>query len=932
MYEQIFSLQAKTLKALAHARRLEIVQLLQDQELPVTAIHEMLDLPQANVSQHLIVLKDAGVLKTRKSGKQIYYKVASPMFFKALDCLRAFLIEQYRDTELADEFTLQMNELVPVTHDPVCQMRVSPKTASFAYKYNGQEYYFCASGCLKSFRENPSIFINKETQFWTDAPGIKTRLWWHTIDMSSNKETLNFKISGMHCASCASNSQRKLNKVVGVDSAEVSYASEEACVVFDPKMTKTSDLKRAVESLGYTAHLDDGIHDTMPARSHVSRDRSLKQLKIKLFISAILTTPMMVAMLPGMPMWLMDPRLHLILATPVQFWIGRDYYLSAWRALKNGMTNMDTLIVLGTSVAYFFSLVVVLFGRQLHTLGVEAHAYFETSAAIITLILLGKFLEARAKGKTSDAIKKLLDLQAKKARVIREGKAIEIPLEEVNVGDVIKVKPGEKIPVDGLIEKGTAAIDESMVSGESVPVTKTMGDAVVGATLNTNGNLVIKATRVGADTFLAHVVDLVKKAQGSKAPIQKLVDKVSSVFVPTVIVLSIISFGLWWLLGPDPVLIHALLAMIGVLIIACPCALGLATPVSIMVGVGKGAEEGILIKDAENLEVAGKISMIVFDKTGTLTEGKPELQKLIFSDAVKNKEEVEQLILSLEVESHHPLAEAVVKKLSKKHEIKNVHDFKDVAGKGVKGTISDHEVLIGTKTFLEEHTIELDQKLLGQAQALASQAQTTSYVAVDGKHTVVLGIADTVKKPSKAVIKQLRELGIKSVMLTGDNQKTAEAVAKQIGIDQVKAEVLPKDKQDVINELKKNGEVVAMIGDGINDAPALASADIGIAMGLGTDVAIETAGVTLLRSDIRLVPKAVKLSKATLQNIQQNLFWAFAYNTILIPVAMGALYPFFQIQLNPVLASAAMALSSVSVVTNALRLKGVNLWIGGPFS
>ena len=737
-------------------------------------------------------------------------------------------------------------------------------------------------------------------------------------------QELTFKISGMHCASCASNSQRKLKKVAGVDSAEVSYATEEACVIFNPDETKTNDLKKAVESLGYTAHIGEeeqksGEHD------HMNHGDDLAELRTKLVVSAALTAPMIVAMIPGMPMFLMDQRLHLVLATPVQFWVGRQYYVSAWRALKNGMSNMDTLIVLGTSVAYFFSLAVVLFGEEFARLGIEAHVYFETAAAIITLILVGKFLEARAKGQTSDAIRKLLDLQAKKARVIRDGKEIEIPIEQVQVGDMLKVKPGEKVPVDGVIEKGSAAIDESMVTGESVPVTKKKGDEVVGATLNTNGNLVIKATKVGSDTFLAHVVDLVKKAQGSKAPIQKMVDKVSSIFVPAVIILSLIAFGLWWFLGPAPVLIHALLAMIAVLIIACPCALGLATPTSIMVGVGKGAENGILIKDAENLEVAGKISAVVFDKTGTLTEGKPELQKLLFSEDVENKEAVEQLILSLESESHHPLAEAVVKKLVKKHEVKDVDNFADVSGKGVKGVVSNLEVLIGTKTFMEENNIQLDQTLVEKAQELAGLAQTTSYVAIDGKQAALLGIADTVKKSSKSVIEKLHTLGIKSVMLTGDNQKTAEAVAKQIGIDQVKAEVLPKDKQDVINELKKKGEVVAMIGDGINDAPALAAADIGIAMGMGTDVAIETAGVTLLRSDISLVPKATHLSRATLRNIQQNLFWAFGYNTILIPVAMGVLYPFFKIQLNPVLASAAMALSSVSVVTNALRLKRIQL-------
>lgn len=747
--------------------------------------------------------------------------------------------------------------------------------------------------------------------------------------MPNNKsESINFKVAGMHCASCATNTQRKLQKTKGVESADVSYATEEASVVYDPKTTLLTDLSAAVESLGYKALIEDESHSGHKASSphdHMHHDENLGQLKLKLIVSLILTVPLLLAMFPGMPMWLMDPRLQLLLATPVQFWVGWQYYVSSFKALKNGMTNMDTLIALGTSVAYFFSLFVVLFGGELARLGVETHVYFETSAAIITLIMVGKFLEARAKGQTSEAIAKLLDLQAKKARVVREGQEIEIPIEEVKVGDILRVKPGEKIPVDGVIQSGSAAIDESMVTGESVPVSKKSGDEVVGATLNTNGNLTIKATKVGSDTFLAHVVDLVKKAQGSKAPIQKLVDKVSSVFVPTVIVLSIIAFGLWWFLGPAPVLIHSLMAMIAVLIIACPCALGLATPTSIMVGVGKGATEGILIKDAQNLEIAGKISAIVFDKTGTLTEGKPKLQSIEFADQVKDQTAIKEKITALESQSHHPLAEAVVAKLQGTGDKLQVTSFKDHSGKGVEGTIKGKTVLIGTLKFLQEKKVKPNENLVSKAESLAEKAQTTSHVSIDNNHVAVVGIADTIKESSKQVIKDLHELGIKTIMLTGDNQKTAEAVAVAIGIDQVKAEVLPKDKQDVIDALKKDGHVVAMVGDGINDAPALAAADIGIAMGMGTDVAIETAGITLLRSDISLVPKAVTLSKATLRNIQQNLFWAFGYNTLLIPVAMGALYPFFQIQLNPVIASGAMALSSVSVITNALRLKRIKL-------
>lgn len=740
------------------------------------------------------------------------------------------------------------------------------------------------------------------------------------------QENINFKIAGMHCASCASNSARVLKRVKGVESAEVSYASEEAQVIYDPAQATTEHLKKAVEGLGYQAMIEDenSADSNSHSHDHDHHTKDYSGLRLRLIVSAILTTPMLISMIPGAPMWLMEPRLHLLLATPVQFWAGRYSYISAWKALKHGMANMDTLIAMGTSVAYFFSLGVILFKDEFARMGIDAHVYFETAAAIITFILLGKFLEARAKGQTSEAITKLLDLQAKKARVIRDGKEVEIPVEEVVVGDELKVKPGEKIPVDGVIVRGSAAVDESMVTGESLPVTKKKDDKVVGATLNTNGNLVIRATKVGSDTFLAQVVEMVRNAQASKAPIQKLVDKVSGVFVPVVIVLSLISFTIWSIWGPEPSLVHAMLAMTAVLIIACPCALGLATPTSIMVGVGRGALMGILIKDAQNLELAGKISTVVFDKTGTLTEGKPEVQSIKFAKDV-DKEKIKKYILSLESESHHPLAEAVVKKLEATSHKLQVTSFRDVSGKGIEGKVAGKIIKIGTLKYISDKSVKLNQELIAQAEAMADQAQTTSHVVVDNAHVAVIGIADTIKQSSKQVITDLHQLGIKSVMLTGDNQKTAEAVAKQVGIDEVRAEVLPVDKQEIVMELKSKGEVVAMVGDGINDAPALAASDIGIAMGMGTDVAIETAGVTLLRSDISLVPKAVQLSRATLKNIQQNLFWAFGYNTVLIPVAMGVLYPFFRITLNPILAGAAMAFSSVSVVGNALRLKRVRI-------
>jgi heavy metal translocating P-type ATPase len=732
----------------------------------------------------------------------------------------------------------------------------------------------------------------------------------------SKQESLTFNVSGMHCASCAANTKRKLSKTPGVATAEVSYATHEAKVTYDPDLCTPEDMDKAVASLGYGTDLTVISHNHEGRHQHI---QAADDLKIKLMVSVALTIPLLVAMIPGVPMWFMDPRLQLLLATPVQFWVGKQYYLSAWKALKNGMTNMDTLIVLGTTVAYAFSVAVMFFGEELRGLGIEAHVYFETAAAIITFIMVGKYLEAKATGQTSRAIEKLLDLQVKQARVIRDGTEEMIDVGLLQIGDLIKVKPGEKIPVDGVISKGMANLDESMVTGESVPVAKITGDEVIGATINTNSTIEVIVTKLGDDTFLSQVISLVKSAQASKAPIQKLVDKVASIFVPSVIILAIITFIIWWIWGPDPALVHALVAMISVLIIACPCALGLATPVSIMVGVGKGAELGILIKDAENLEVAGKIKQVIFDKTGTLTEGKPALQKIYYASGT-NETLIDQFIYSLEKESHHPLAEAVVTQLSAKTKALSVKDFKDIAGKGVMGTIKNRKVLIGTIPFMTEKKVALDQRLAEKADELANSGNSVSMVALDGKHVVALGIADTVRAGSKAAVIQLKELGVSSLLLTGDNKQTARAVASEVGISDVKAEVLPQDKQEVVMELKKSG-TVGMVGDGINDAPALAAADIGIAMGMGTDIAIETAGITLLRSDISLVPKAILLSRLTLSNIGQNLAWAFGYNIILIPVAMGVLYPTFGIQISPILASAAMAFSSVSVVLNALRLK-----------
>lgn len=729
----------------------------------------------------------------------------------------------------------------------------------------------------------------------------------------------------MHCASCAINTERILKKTDGITNASVSYANEEAEIEFDEKSLNMEAMKKNVKKLGYDVDIStiSEIGNRKSENEHHNHGNN-NDLKSKLIVSGVLTTILMVAaMWPNAPDWLKDPRTQLLLATPVQFWVGGQYYISAWRALRLKMTNMDTLIALGTSVAYFFSLAVVLFAGEFEASNIEAHVYFETSATIITLILLGKYLEANAKSKTSQAIKALLNLQAKKAVVIRDGKEVEVDASDVIIGDKVKVKPGEKIPIDGMIIEGQAAIDESMVTGESLPITKKGGDKVIGATVNTNGKLIIKATSVGKDSFLAQMIEMVKKAQASKAPIQKLVDQVSGVFAPTVIGLSIITLGIWWMFGPDPVLVRSLMAATAVLIVACPCALGLATPTSIMVGVGRGAKNGILIKDAESFEVAGKINTVVFDKTGTLTEGKPEVQEFLVINS-ENENQVSRYVKSLENESHHPLAAAVVEYFQSAKLIK-VEEFKDISGKGIIGQISGKEVAIGNDSLLKQLKVEVTEDIADMAKAWRQKAFTVSHIVIDNTLVGLIAIADKEKAEAKGVVESLQLLNIESVMLTGDNAQTAEAVAKRLGINRVRAEVLPGDKQQVIEELQKEGKIVAMVGDGINDAPALAIADMSMAMGMGTDVAIETAGVTLLRSDIALVPKAIKLSRATLRNIRQNLWWAFGYNTILIPVAMGILYPFFGIQLNPMIASAAMAFSSVSVISNALRLKRINL-------
>lgn len=612
------------------------------------------------------------------------------------------------------------------------------------------------------------------------------------------------------------------------------------------------------------------------------------------------------------------------LATPVQFVIGWQFYKGAWAAFKHRSADMNTLIAVGTSAAYLYSVTATLFPSFFESGGIKPHVYFDTSALIIVLILFGRLLEARAKGQTSDAIKKLMGLQPKTARVIRDGKEMDIPVEEVLVGDIIIVRPGEKIPVDGIIQEGKSAVDESMITGESIPVKKGPGIEVIGATINKTGSFKFQATKVGKDTTLAQIIKLVQDAQGSKAPIQRLADVISGYFVPIVISIAIATFVIWFNFGPFPSLTFALLNFVAVMIIACPCALGLATPTAVMVGTGKGAENGILIRGGESLETAHKLDTIVFDKTGTLTKGEPEITDIITVNGF-SEEEILKYAACAEKNSEHPLAEAILKRAEEK-EIKLIdpEQFNAIEGHGIEASINGKEILLGNAKLMRDRQIGIED-LERKAEEIAQDGKTPIYISLTGKAAGLIGVADMLKESSVHAVDKLRNMGLKVVMLTGDNRRTAEGIAKKAGIDEVLPEVLPEDKVHEIKKLQSGGRRVAMVGDGINDAPALAQADIGIAIGSGTDVAMEASDITLIKGDLRGVVTAIELSKKTIRIIKQNLFWAFFYNTAGIPIAAGVLYPFFGILLNPIFASVAMAFSSVSVVSNSLRLRRVKL-------
>ncbi|HXF82899.1 MAG TPA: heavy metal translocating P-type ATPase [bacterium] len=735
--------------------------------------------------------------------------------------------------------------------------------------------------------------------------------------------TVQLAVRGMSCASCVEKVERALRGVDGVLTASVNLAAERATVQALATVP-VAELRRAVREAGYEVLEAEG--EAAEDYERAARARELRALRRKLIGGALLSLPILWGSLAhmGLPIWapaiLMNWYVQLALATPVQFWAGWQFYRGAWAQARHRSTDMNTLIAVGTSAAYLYSVAATVAPQWFRSGGLAPQVYYETAAIIIVLILLGRYLEARAKGQTSEAIRALMNLQPPRARVLRADGEVEIPVDEVRVGDRIVVRPGEKVPVDGVIEEGRSALDESMLTGESLPVEKGPGDLVIGATLNRTGVFTFRATRVGKDTVLAQIIRLVQEAQGSKAPIQRLADRVASYFVPAVMVLAAVTFALWMIFGPEPRLTHALVTFVAVLIIACPCALGLATPTAIMVGTGRGAEAGVLIKSGEALETACRITTIILDKTGTLTKGEPSVTDIRPLNGFA-EDELLRLAASAEWGSEHPLGQAIVRQ-AKAHglALDRPARFEAAPGRGIEAEVAGRAVLVGTPLMLRERQISLDGAEAAGA-ALAREGKTPLYVAVDGRPAGVIAVADTLKPRSREVVRALRAMGLEVVMLTGDNRLTAQAIAAQVGIDRFLAEVLPERKAEEVKTLQAAGRRVAMVGDGVNDAPALAQADLGIAIGAGTDVAIESADIVLIGEDLRGIVAALQLSRRTMRTIKQNLFWAFVYNVVLIPVAAGVLYPFFGILLNPMLAALAMAFSSVSVVTNSLQLR-----------
>lgn len=733
------------------------------------------------------------------------------------------------------------------------------------------------------------------------------------------KET--FPVLEMTCAACAVSVESMLKSTAGVRAASVNYANQTASVEYDTKQTKPVDLQNSVRAIGYDLVVDVEDPQAVQEEAQLKHYEAVKQRTIW---SIILSIPVVV-----IGMFFMDmpygTYISMALTAPVVFYFGRNFFVNAWKQARHGKANMDTLVALSTGIAFVFSVFNTFFPEFWHSRGMHAHVYFEAAAVVIAFISLGKLLEEKAKSNTSSAIKKLMGLQPKTVKAIIDGIEQEIPIAAVKVGYKIQVRPGEKIPLDGVVVTGSSFVDESMISGEPVAVEKKAGEKVFAGTINQKGSFQFQAEKVGGDTILAQIIKMVQQAQGSKAPVQKLVDKIAGIFVPIVIGVAILTFVTWLIIGGDNAFTHALLNSITVLVIACPCALGLATPTAIMVGVGKGAENNILIKDAESLELAHKVNAVILDKTGTITEGKPVVTDLVWAvDQVDAK--AKQILFTLELQSEHPLAEAVVNNL-KSESITSIpiNAFTSITARGVKGTVDSESYFVGNRKLIDENKVTVSLDIANLADKLQLEAKTVVYFSNSQKVLAVIAIADKIKSTSKAAIDSLRKKGIDVYMLTGDNEQTAKAVASQVGLKHYRAEVLPSDKAEFVKELQAKGKVVAMVGDGINDSHALAQADVSIAMGKGSDIAMDVAKMTLITSDLQSIPKALNLSTKTVMGIKQNLFWAFIYNVIGIPIAAGVLYPINGFLLDPMIAGAAMALSSVSVVGNSLRLRAAKI-------
>ncbi|WP_091268041.1 heavy metal translocating P-type ATPase [Gillisia sp. Hel1_33_143] len=731
-----------------------------------------------------------------------------------------------------------------------------------------------------------------------------------------------FPVTGMTCASCAASVESVLKHTEGVFDASVNFANSSVLVEYDKELSP-NQLQNALREVGYDIIIDT---ENPSEVQQELQQKHYQDIKKRTIWSAILTLPIFVLGMFYMQ-WEPGKWISLVLTFPILFWFGRSFFINAFKQAKHGKANMDTLVALSTGIAFLFSVFNTFFPKFWLSRGIEPHVYYEAATVIITFISLGKLLEEKAKSNTSSAIKKLMGLQPKTLKIIENGEGKEIPISSVQVGQTILVRPGEKIPVDGEVSKGSSYVDESMITGEPVPVQKSQGEKVFAGTVNQKGSFQFTAEKVGGETLLSQIIKMVQEAQGSKAPVQKLVDKIAGIFVPVVLVISIITFIVWMSVGGDNAFSQALLTSVAVLVIACPCALGLATPTAIMVGIGKGAENNILIKDAESLELGYKVNAIILDKTGTITEGKPLVTDIIWKNNLENQNEYKQILLAIEAQSEHPLAEAVVNHLKdEKVEQAEIASFESITGKGVKAQSENgSKYYVGNHKLMVEKNIEIESSLMQTAESLEEQAKTVIFFGNEKQVLAILAIADKIKETSEKAIVTLQERGIEVCMLTGDNNKTASAVAKQVGITNYQGEVMPSDKAAFVEKLQADGKIVAMVGDGINDSQALAQANVSIAMGKGSDIAMDVAKMTLITSDLRSIPKALELSKRTVLGIRQNLFWAFIYNLIGIPIAAGVLYPVNGFLLDPMIAGMAMAFSSVSVVLNSLRLKGVKL-------